>query len=826
MKNRRKQRQKKSHGVSWALIISFIAVIVIAYGTVQGVIGIVNSWLEDLPSVEDSDAFSYARKTRIYAKDTTTLLAELYLENREPISIDQAGFYVLRGTVDVEDERFYEHNGVDPMGIARALYVNLTGGAIEGASTITQQFVRATLMTPEEANEISVKRKVREAQLAMNLEQIYTKDEILMMYLNTINYGDGCWGIEAAARNYFQKSSKDLSLTEAAALVGIPQSPNYLNPKENPSACLDRRNHVLSRMLVNGDISQEEYDEAVQQPLGLNPAPDTSSDGILLYPYFTSYVRDLLLQNFSRTEVFKGGMTVYTTIDPYFQYLAEWAAEEQYAVMASDLEVSLVAFDPNTGYILAMVGGRDFYEDQFNLATQAQRHAGSSFKTFTLTAAIESGISPETKIDTSSPVTFRGWRVENYGGWSGGIMTIREATAISSNTAYARLVQEVTSNKVYEMARRLGIMSKDSEAVSPDESFVADAITLGAYGVNTLEMANAYATLATGGIHRDPVAITLITDRLGNTLFEHVDNPHQAISPQVAYAVTRVLQTVFTSGTAGGYGLSSGQPCAGKTGTSEAWRDSWLVGYTPQLSCAVWIGARQERTMPQSLNCTRVWNNFMTWAMYEYDITGFSTASAPAYNNPFNEKQKELYDKKDPSTAPNVVGKTLSQAAIELEGFEAEWFDEFSEIIPAGVVIRQVPHGEKLWLYVSKGPDPNAKPPDPNLAPNVVGMTVAAATIALAGYMVERVDDYSATVAVGIVISQEVVAGKVRLHVSKGPDPTPPVVTPPGGTEPPGGGTEPPGGGTEPPGGGTEPPGGGTGSGDGTGTGTGTGTGP
>ncbi|MCL2826917.1 MAG: transglycosylase domain-containing protein, partial [Eggerthellaceae bacterium] len=569
MKTRRKKREKRTHGVSWGILIAVFASVAIVYGAVQGVLGIINSWLEDLPSVDNSDAFNYAEKTKVYAADGTTLLAEFYLQNRIPISIDQVSPYVLKGTVDTEDVRFYEHNGVDIQGIARALYVNLTGGQIEGASTITQQFVRATLLA-NEATDISLKRKVREAQLAINLEKIYSKDQILMMYLNTINYGDGSWGIEAAAQDYFSVSAADLTLVQAATLIGIPQSPNELNPKTNPDACLARRNLVLDRMLTAGDITQEEHDAAVAEDLNLNPAPAAPSNGIYAYPYFTSYVRDQLIKQFSTDVVFQGGLTVYTTLDPNIQNMAENAAQQQYAIMDDDLEVGLTAIDPNTGYIVAMVGGKDFNASQYNLATDAQRQPGSSFKMFTLVAAVEQGISPATKIDCSSPVTLHGWRVENYNGGSYGVLSIQQAAQVSSNTGFARLIQTVTADAVYQTACKLGITT-----INTDDGPIGDSITLGTYGVKNYEMADAYATLATNGVHRDPVAIILVKDRNGNTLFQHEDNPQQVITPQVAYAVTQVLQTVFTgSGTASGAGLYSGQPCAGKTGTSENWRDS------------------------------------------------------------------------------------------------------------------------------------------------------------------------------------------------------------------------------------------------------------
>ncbi|WP_139650509.1 penicillin-binding protein [Raoultibacter phocaeensis] len=742
MKNRRKQREVRSHATGWSFVIAFIAVSFVVYGAVQGALGVMNSWLEELPSIEDSDAFNFAEKTRVYASDGTTLLAEFFVENREPVSLDQISPYVLEGTVDTEDVRFYEHNGVDPQGIARALVNNMRGGALEGASTITQQFVRNTLLA-DEATEISFERKIREAELATQLEKQYSKDEILLMYLNTINYGDGCYGIETAAKNYFQKPAADLTLVEAATLVGIPQSPTYLNPKTNPDACLDRRNTVLSRMLSAGSITKEEYDEAIAQELVLDPAPPRASDGIYAYPYFTSYVRQLLLEEYSQAEVFKGGLTVYTTIDPGIQAKAELACENQYARMAEEDEVSLTCIDPNTGYILAMVGGKNYEEEEWNLATQGGRPAGSSFKPFTLTAAIEQGINPSTLIDCTSPYKVGNDRFENYGNINYGIRSIQSATAVSSNTGFIRLVQEVTPHNAVEAAYRLGITTEQPEVLTS---------TLGVGNVTSLEMASAYGTFATGGIRHQPEAITQILDRNGNEIDASNPEGERVISEEVAYAVTKVLKTVFTQGdgTAAGYMPYSGQPVAGKTGTSDDFKDHWLVGYTPHLSCAIWIG-NPDYLQPgnQYLSCNAIWQDFMNMALEGYEYQDFTPAADPAYGNKFNKEQNDkLYKETEEGKKEEAEKKKKEEE--EKAKKEKEEADK-----------------KKQEEEANKPVDP----PPPASPPNVVGMTLDQASGALAGFSAEYVEEYHATVPKGIVISQEVVGGKVRLHVSLGPAP-------------------------------------------------------
>ena len=629
---RRRQRQKKS--LAFGLVLGFTAAIfaVLAIAVTTGY-GMVMSWLQDLPDYTSAEAYTMSQKTRVYANDGETLLAEFYIEDRDPVSSDEVSQAIKDATVATEDERFYEHKGVDPAGIARALFVNATGGRVEGASTITQQFVRNTLLA-DEMQDRTLKRKVREAYLALQVEKQYSKDEILMMYLNTINYGDGAYGIESAAQHYFSKSAKDITKEEAAVLAAIPQSPTNNNPKTNPDHALERRDLVLRRMLSNGFITQEEYDEYVAAPLELDPMDDEDDrqDGIYKYPYFTSWVRTVLLDGegdfaFTSDEVYKGGLTIYTTLDPHCQDAAEAACDAKLEWMDEDVEVSLTSIDPDTGYVVALVGGRDYDEDQFNLATQARRASGSCFKMFTLTDAIEHGISPETTIDCSSPVKIGNWRVENYGNSQMGNMSIQQATQVSSNTAYARLCTKLGPQTVVDVAHRMGI----TVDLNPVPS-----ITLGSEGVNTLEMASAYGTLATGGIHHPYKFITKIEDKAGNVIYDAEEDldGERALTPEVSYAVTRVLMSVVTGGTATSAQLY-GQVSAGKTGTSNDYRDSMYCGYTPQLSTSVWIGSRNNRPIADNMggsNCCPVWRNYMSVALEDMPYEEFPVAGDPPYD--------------------------------------------------------------------------------------------------------------------------------------------------------------------------------------------------
>lgn len=597
---KKRAHRKKRQPLSKAMLALVIVLVIFGAGGVA-VAAAAAVWLQDLPDYKDSSAFNYAQKTSVYANDGTTLLAEFYVENRDPVELSEMSDYVLEGTVATEDERFYEHDGVDMMGIARAIVVNLTGTGREGASTITQQFVRNTVLA-DEANESTIKRKVREAYISLELEKMFSKDEILQMYLNTINYGQGAYGIEAASQLYFSKPAKDLTLPEAATLIGIPQSPTYNNPVDNPENCLARRNLVLDRMLSNNYITQEEHDEAQQTPLTLNITREEETNGIMKYDYFTSYVRDTLLQDYSVNEVFKGGLNVKTTLDPHVQDLAEEAVNRKLNSLPENLECALVAIDPDTGFIQAMVGGRDYKTNEFNLATQAKRQAGSSFKTFTLLAALDEGYSPETNLNCTSKVKIGNWDVANYGNANYGTRSIESAFAVSSNTGFAELCTEIGPDKVAEMAHKCGIES-DLESVP--------SITLGVEEVSVLEMAQAYATIANGGTLHKANCIEEIKDSSGQVIYHADTRGDKVLNTDLTQAAVEVMEGVVQKGTGRNAALYNGQPVGGKTGTSEDYRDKWFCGITPQISVAIWIGDRNEKSMPTWVACDSIFGDFV-----------------------------------------------------------------------------------------------------------------------------------------------------------------------------------------------------------------------
>ncbi len=624
-------------------ILGVLAAIIVAAAI--GTWTLVDSWLDDLPDYSNANALNTSSTSVVYASDGTTVLAEFQLENRDPVSYDEISPYVLAGTVACEDERFYSHSGVDLIGTARALVNNLTGGSLEGGSTITQQLVRNTLLS-DEMTDISLKRKVREMYLALKVEEMYSKDDILLMYLNTINYGSGAYGIEAASERYFSKHASDLTLAEATALIGIPQSPNNNDPIDHMENCLDRRKTVLARMVSNGMITQEEADEINNKKLKLK-VKEISNSGIKKYPYFTSYVRNQLLNEdgkyaFNTAELFKGGLKIVTTLDVDDQKDAEQAALDKEAQAGSIYEVAMVAMDPDTGYIRAMVGGKDYNESQINMATgegSSGRQCGSSFKTFTLTSAIEQGINPETVIDAGYSVKLKGSDavVYNSGKASYGTISIKQALAVSSNTAFTRLIMSVGVDKVKSMAQRLGITSAIQDTAG---------ITLGIDSVTPLEMANAYSTIANGGTKYSPECILTIEDAYGNVIVDN-SNPtgEQVISKEVARAVIDCLEGVVEEGTGTQARLTIDQVAAGKTGTTDDSKDSWFVGFTPQLCSAFWLGERVDNYADAHVVPTTVasaFSQFMSAALKGKATQDFFTADSPKYDDNYSDADNHI----------------------------------------------------------------------------------------------------------------------------------------------------------------------------------------
>jgi penicillin-binding protein 2D len=621
----------------------------------------VNTWLKDLPDYTSPDAFEIAQPTKIYSADGQ-MLAKLYLQNREVVPMSAISTNLVNGVVAVEDERYFQHGGVDPVGIVRAVLTTARGDR-QGASTITQQYIRNTVLL-DERTDMTLARKVREAYLAIEVQKTLPKETILENYLNTVYFGQGAYGVEAASRTFFAKSAKDLTIAEGALIAGLVQAPRRLDPYLHPERSLARRQIVLDRLLKNRYITAEQYAIAVATPLVLKRASEPLN-GIYSSPYYVAYVKKLLQQRFTQGVVFNGGLTVYTSLDTRLQKYAETAAKRFKRI--KDPSVALVCIDPRTGYVKAMVGGKDYNRSKFNLATQGYRQPGSAFKTFVLATALSQGMPPDFKVDAQAPVEIpnkpRPWPVKNNEGKGSNIMMpLDMATWESVNSVYARVAYYgVGIKNVIKTAKAMGIQTHLRPLIS---------VSLGTANCTPLEMASAYGTLAASGTRHDPIVITKVVDKKGQTLFTSKPKGVQAIKPQIAYATTKVLEGVITKGTASRADI--GRPAAGKTGTSQDNRDAWFVGYTPQLVTAVWVGYQRERAIVfegkrgfGGTLAAPLWAAFMRKALAGQPERDFPSASDPNYNPdkfdiPVSDETKAAAEKK--KAAPTTGGGGSSQS--------------------------------------------------------------------------------------------------------------------------------------------------------------------
>jgi len=587
-------------GVAWGLGVAFVAMLLAGLYLFQ-----LSRTLPDLESAPE--AIHAARTSVVYAADGS-ILAEWHGEqDRKVVGLDAMPKVLRDAVVAAEDERFYEHDGVDVGAVLGAL----KGANGRGASTITLQLVR---MLFDDGRSVGLTRKVRQALMAYQLEAKTSKERVLEAYLNMAYFGNGRYGVESAARGYFGKPAAELTLPQSALLAGVIRSPARYSPTLYPVAAKARRDEVLSRMRDVGLITSEQEVEARAASVELAPKDDAGH----VAPYFVEYVKQQLIERLGSKAVFTGGLRVQTTLQPAVQQAAESAAS---AVLpsATDPEVALVALDPRDGRIVAMVGGRDFAAEQYNLAAQGRRQPGSAFKPFVLVAALENGVSPDRTFDTS-PYTVRVkdgyWRVENYeNGFTTGKLTLRAATDWSVNAVFARLIMEVGPTKVVDAARRMGI-------TSPLDANPAIALGGLSKGVSPLEMASAYGTLAAGGMHVEPTAILSVVDGRGTVLFAAKPAPKRRVAQGVAAQASGMLQDVVERGT--GTNARIGRAVAGKTGTTQSYRDAWFVGYTGDLVASVWVGYRQgqvDMTNVHGIKVTggsfpaQIWSRFASAAL-------------------------------------------------------------------------------------------------------------------------------------------------------------------------------------------------------------------
>ena len=712
-------------------LAALVAVLFVA-ASLSFTFGLVRAVASEVPSLDPAAQRSDV-DTVVYAENGRSVLAVLRGdESRVLVATEDIAPIMRQAIVSVEDQRFYEHNGVDVQGIARALWQDVRQQSIvEGGSTITQQFVKNAYIR----NEKSIARKVREAALAWQLEQDWTKDRILTAYLNTIYFGHGAYGIQQAARAYFKKGAKDLNLAESALLAGIPADPSLYDPAVNPLSAKLRRSHVLGLMFEQGKITRRQFVRADKAPL---PTPEdirlpgTQGEA----PYFTNYVTDQLVAEYGAGKVFGGGLRVTTTIDLDLQLKAR-AAIESILRNPDGPAAALVAIDPRSGEVKAMFGGRNFRESQFNLAAQAKRQPGSAFKPIVLAAAMSEGISPVTELE-SKPVSIdagdRIWKVTNYDKTYLGRVNLSRALVSSDNSVYAQLTDLVGPKAIVKTAHELGIRSRLAPYFS---------IGLGSVAVSPLEMARAYATLANEGRRVDgavfgnrPRVVETVERARSSNVEANAPIPTQVMEESHAELITDILEDVVQSGT-GTRAAIPGREVAGKTGTTDNYGDAWFVGYTPELVVAVWVG------YPDALR--------PMLTEFNGDVVAGGTLPALIWKK-FVEKVPE--DEDLFFDAPPYLGG-VSQWVVRREG---EWQ------LDNGYC-----RGARLVAYFSgAGPETEADcKPNEVSVPLVVGMTEAGAEAELASQPLEAKIVYRPAkpgALPGLVVDQDPRRGGLSAH--------------------------------------------------------------
>jgi penicillin-binding protein 1A len=627
--------------------------------------GWVYSVASDAPDPANMKPINKGTNSVVYAGDGSRLGLIDSDEVRTPIPLKDMPRYLQDATIAIEDERFYSHNGIDYEGGLRALVRNLEAGKIsEGASTITMQLMRNLfIINPKRDFE----RKIQEAQMALDYEKENSKEKILEQYLNTAPYGtnDGrtAIGAEAAARVYFSKPAKELNLVQSAMIAGLPQAPSDYNPIQNPQGAKSRRNEVLTSMADQDMITEARAAQAKQSGLQLDPAAGLFDRQ---EPFFFDYVEQELIKKYGANTVRRGGLKVYTTIEPNLQQAGLDAITAN--LYSGGPSSALVAVEPDTGDIKAMVSSASYTDTQFNLAAQGKRQPGSTFKTFTLATAISQGIDPYSTYYVSKPLNINDpvygpWEVHTYGDSYRGTTSIHDATLASDNSVFAQLALDVGPDNVAEMAKALGINTKL-------DGYPAETLGGLTIGVSPLEMAGAYSTIASGGVRHDPTAIEKVVFPNGDVDRPGRSKPVRVLTEAQAYEVTKILHDNITSGTGtGAYTGCGGQ--AGKTGTTDNQVDAWFVGYQPNLATATWVGYPESNDISTGLDGgsvpASIWNSFysgaaipceetpvpaesITWG----DFAGGYTVS-PGTPSEFDPNQPDSTDPNADSTDPNAT---------------------------------------------------------------------------------------------------------------------------------------------------------------------------
>ena len=586
-----------------------------------GLVGLAVSF-RNLPDVRQLRNFFPSETTYIY-DIKGKLLASIHGEaNREVVPLDRISPHLKRAVLASEDADFYFHHGINPKGVGRAVLSNWrSGGVREGGSTVTMQLVKNLFLSRRR----DFTRKIAEAVLAIRLEQVIEKDEILEMYLNQVYWGHNNYGVQTAARTYFNKNAENLTLGESAMMAGLIQAPEDYSPFRSMRNAKFQQKEVLGRMLSLNWITQKEHDDALNEKITLGKIRSFQGSAL---PYVSNAVSHELAKKFGRDALLRGGMRVQTTIDTKFQENAEALVRRWHQrLLGQGLyknQIALAAVDPRTHFVKALVGGVDPKTSEFNRATQALRQPGSAFKPFVYYAGFASGkFSPDSTV-VDSPVSYRdgdGWyRPRNYDGGFGGAMSVRYALAQSRNIPVIKIGKTVGMNKVVETCRTLGIMSPMEPVTS---------LPLGAIGVTPLEMAGAYATMANYGWQSPTTLIVRVTDSSGNTLLDNTPKPQLVLDSWASAATIDIMRSVITEGT--GKNAAIGRPAAGKTGTTSSEKDIWFVGTVPQLTTAVWVGRDDNKTLRGGATggtmVAPIWRSFMQEALQNTPVENFKSPS-------------------------------------------------------------------------------------------------------------------------------------------------------------------------------------------------------
>lgn len=594
-------------------LILFILVGGIIFGAVAGAIFAITS---DFPQIRSLETYRPSAVTRIYSADKR-VLAELFVEKRDLVLLKDIPCFLKEAIVATEDRSFYKHSGVDLKGILRAAIKNILAREfVEGASTITQQLAKTLFLTPQK----TIVRKIKEALLSFQLERRYTKDEILQMYLNQVYFGSGAYGVESAARIFFGKSAKDLSLSECALIAAMPKAPSRYSPLINKELALKRRNIVLKQMKDTGIITASACDEALKEPIIV----EKQSKKEFGTGYFVEYVKGSLEEVIGSSMLYKGGLTIYTTLSFKLQKAAEDAVANGLVALETRMKSSgikdaypqgaLIALDVRTGGILAMVGGRDFSKSPFNRTVSARRQPGSAFKPVVYACAIERGF-PQNMMILDAPVAFKGarngkdWTPENFSGEYMGEITLRTALAVSENIPAVRLMEMLGSNSVARFGNSLGIESP----LSPDLS-----MALGTSETTLINLTSAYAVFPNRGERIKPFGVTKVLDGSGRIVWQVKPQKRAVMSRAGAAIMTDMLSSVVQEGT-GRKARVIRRAVAGKTGTTNQYKDALFVGFSPSIAAGVWVGRDVYKTLGNLETGSRaalpIWIEFMTQAL-------------------------------------------------------------------------------------------------------------------------------------------------------------------------------------------------------------------